>query len=243
MRVALLAAFAIGVTTHLLSGCSSDSTSSGASTSDGGSPSTTTPDGATSSGSTSGSGADAGVTYAPSGCVLTTTGYTSGSKVENVARTDVSNAASWTDIDNALAADGKFATVTLADGQESTKLRVSGFGFAIPDIAETWGIEVDLKRQAPKGGVQDDQVNVEIEGKTSRYKFYEGDWPTTIVGTHDYGQAIDTWGVDLFPVDLNKTTFAATLTVKRAPNASGPVTAVVDSIRVAVHYCPTPLKK
>ncbi len=139
--------------------------------------------------------------------------------------------------------DGQLATVTLAEGQESAKLRVGGFGFAIPDTAETWGIEVELKRRAPDGGVQDNQVNLEIEGKTSRFKYVTGDWPTTIVGTHAYGQAVDTWGVDLYPADVNKTSFAATLTVKRAPGAVGPVTAVVDSMKIAVHYCPNPIKK
>ena len=96
---------------------------------------------------------------------------------------------------------------------------------------------LELKRRAPDGGVEDARIDVEIEGKTSRFKYVSKPWPTSIVGTHAYGQAVDTWGVDLFPVDVNKPTFAARLTVKRTADAIGPVTAVVDSLRIAVHFC------
>ncbi len=175
---------------------------------------------------------------APDGCLLETTGFRIGTKAENLARTDAPNAVGWTDVDRALETDEGFASVTLAAGQESAKLRVSGFGFAIPSKAATWGIEVELKRRAPDGGIEDQQINVEIEGKPSRYKFVEGPWPTTIVGTHAYGQAVDTWGVDLFPADVNKPSFGVTLVVKRGAGGSGSVTAKVDSLKVAIHYCP-----
>jgi hypothetical protein len=100
-----------------------------------------------------------------------------------------------------------------------------------------------LKRRAPEGGIEDQQVNVEIEGKPSSFKWVEGSWPTSIVGTHPYGQAVDTWGVDLFPADVNKPTFATTLTIKRSAGSTGSVNAVVDSLKVAIHYCPEPVKK
>lgn len=174
---------------------------------------------------------------APTGCPLTSTSFVSGAKAENVARTDVANIANWTDVDGALAVDGKLARVTLADGQESAVLRVSDFRLDVPANAETWGIEVELKRQAPGGGIEDGKIEIEIEGKPSRFSFIEGPWPKSIVGTHEYGQEIDTWDVDLFPSDVNRPSFAATLTVKRSPGATGPFTAVVESIRVAVYYC------
>lgn len=241
MRAAIVAAALLSIASiasigAVIAACSDESTNSVAPTSDGGG------SGASSSGATDGdaptSEGDGG--RAPSGCLLTTTGYTSGTKAENVARADVPNAASWTDVANAIADDGKFASVTLAAGQQSATLRVSGFGFSIPASAATWGIEVQLKRQAPDGGVQDHQINIEIEGKPSRYKVLTVPWPTTIVGVHDYGQAVDTWGVDLFPADVNKTTFAAALTIERTADATGPVTAVVDALKIAVHYCPVP---
>ncbi len=192
---------------------------------------------------TSDAGADAGIKRAPTGCILQSTGLTEGTRAESVARSDAPNAAAWINPANALAADGAFATVTLAEGQESALLRVSSFGFTVPSTAETWGLEVELKRQAPDGGISDARIDVEIEGKPSRFKLISAPWPTTIVGTHVYGQAVDTWGVDLFPADVNKPSFAATLTVKRAPGATGVVTATVESLKAAVSYCPEPIKK
>jgi hypothetical protein len=180
---------------------------------------------------------------APSGCVLKTTGFKSGKKAENVPRSDATGTASWTNLTGALAVDGDFATVTLAEGQESASLRVSDFGFAIPDGAETWGIEVELKRQAPGGGAADARIDVDIANKQTHYKVVETPWPTSIVGTHDYGQAVDTWGADVEPPDFDNAAFAARVAVKRTAGATGPVTANVESIRVAIHYCPLPVKK
>jgi hypothetical protein len=233
MRVAIATA-AVVASAAIFSACSEETTGS-----------STVSDGV-SSGTEAGSPADATTSSgqrAPTGCVLETTGFMVGAKAESAPRADVPNAASWNDVDGALASDGKFATVTLAEGQESSRLRVSGFGFAIPDSAETWGIEVELKRRALDGGVEDHRIDLEIEGKPTRFKYMNGPWPTSIVGTHAYGQAIDTWGVDLLPADVKKPTFAATLTVKRGSNATGPVTAIVDSLKVAVHFCRVPIEK
>lgn len=174
------------------------------------------------------------------GCLLKTTDYRSGAKAENVPRTDITGAVDWTNVEGALSEDGKFATVTLNDGQESAELKVSQFGIKLPDTAETWGIEVELKRRAPDGGVEDARIDLAIEGKPDvKWKFLKGPWPTKIVGTHVYGQPVDTWGVDLYASDVNKDSFAARLWVKKAADAGpGPITATVDSMKVAVWYCP-----
>ena len=235
MRVAIAAALAVSACAAVIIACSDDTpatpgTSDGGGGDDGGTPETSTPE-------------DAGGNRAPTGCLLKTTDYTIGGKAENIPRTDIAGAVDWTDVEGALSEDGKFATVTLADGQESATLRVSDFGFQIPDTAETWGIEVELKRRAPDGGVEDARIDVEIEGKPTRFKFMKTPWPTSIVGTHAYGQAVDTWGIDLLPADVNKATFAAKLTVKRTADAVGPVTGIVDSLKIAVHFCPDPIKQ
>jgi hypothetical protein len=180
----------------------------------------------------------------PDGCILKTTDYTRGKKVENVPRTDFPNGGvNWTNPTGALSEDGAFASITLAPGQESASLRVSDFGFDIPETAATWGIEVELKRQAPDGGVQDARIELEIEGQTPRFKYLDGGWPRTIVGTHPYGQAIDTWGVDLYPKHVNSSKFAAKVSAKRLPGVTGAVKGVIDSIKVAVWYCPNPPKQ
>ncbi len=175
----------------------------------------------------------------PTGCRLKTTNYRAGTKAENVPRTDVSGTAQWANLEGALSEDGQFATVTLNDGQESDELRVSDFQLNVPDSAETWGIEVELKRQAPDGGIQDSRVDLGITGKTAEFKYLKGTWPRTIVGTHHYGQPVDTWKVDLYPSDVNPNTFSARLWIKKDPDAgTGPAVALVDSLKVAVWYCP-----
>ena len=183
------------------------------------------------------------VLVSPTGCPLKTTDYRAGSKAESRPRTDIAGGVDWANVEGALSEDGKFATVSLNDGQESAELRVSQFGVQLPPNAETWGIEVQLKRRAPDGGVEDVRMDIEIPGKAegarpNNWKFVKGDWPTKIVGTHHYGQAIDTWGVDLYPADVATDGFAAKLWVKKKPDAgTGPVFAIVDSIKVAVWYC------
>ncbi|HVH44344.1 MAG TPA: hypothetical protein VM925_18455 [Labilithrix sp.] len=233
MRVAIAAALAVTTVFAGLVACTDEA------------PATTAGmDGGRDSGATSsGGGEDTGGKRAPTGCLLRTTGFMIGDKTENVARTDVQNTVDWSNLDGALSEDGKFATVTLSEGQESSTLRVSDFDFAIPEAAETWGIEVELKRRAPDGGVEDARIDVEIESKSTRFKLVDGPWPTSIVGTHAYGQAVDTWGADVSPSDFNKASFAAKLAVKRADGSAGPATALVESLRVAIHFCPEPVKK
>mgnify|MGYP001056534151 CR=1 FL=1 len=209
---------------------------------------TVTPDeGGTEGGIDPESGADAGYDgpdpsmLSPTGCLLRTTDFQAGAKAENVARTDIQGAVDWENVEGALAEDGDLATVTLDDGQESAELRVSQFGFNLPDSVETWGIEVQLKRRAPDGGIEDARVDLDIEGKQVGWKYVKGPWPTSIIGTHHYGQKVDTWRVDLYPADVNKETFAAKLWVRKSPDAGpGPVVAQVDSLKVAVWYCPEP---
>lgn len=178
----------------------------------------------------------------PDGCRLVTTDYRSGSKAENLPRPDVPGAVDWVDVEDALNEDGKFASVTLDDGQESAELRVSGFGLDLAESVETWGIEVQLKRRAPDGGVEDAKLTLAIDGLTDDqidWKYVKGPWPSRIVGTHHYGQALDTWKVDLYPHHVNSDTFAARLSVRKQGDAGpGPVTALVESMKVAIWYCP-----
>jgi hypothetical protein len=183
---------------------------------------------------------DGGTKFSPTGCPLKSTGFRSAKKAENLAR---AGAANWTNPPGALTEDGAFAQVTLNDAQESAELRVSDFGFALPATAETWGIVVELKRRTLTDGgfVQSGQVNVEIEGKTTTFKFDAAKfyWPTKIIGRHGYGQEVDTWGADLFPADVNKPTFAAKLWARRVAGqgVAGPVTATVESLKAEIWYC------
>jgi hypothetical protein len=221
--------------------CNSDT----AAPADGGAPSFPT-DGSsgTSSGSTSSSGSSgSGTTVgdagrAQNGCLLFATDLKSGAKIENIAHPGAIN---WTNVEGALKEDGSFATIALDDNQESAELHVSDFGFTVPPNAETWGIVVELMRRAVTnpGILQTSNVNVVIPSKPSQYKFDNPSffWPHEIDGKHPYGQGNDTWGVDLYPADVNAAGFGATLTVKKGPDGGpGPISGRVDALRVAVYY-------
>ncbi len=239
MRAVLLALALASSTVGLFVACSDETPKT---------PSTDEPPGPDGSSQQPGDDEDAGYDgpVAPNGCRLKTTDYRSGAKAENLARPDNPNAVAWSDVENALGEDGKVASVTLNDGQESAELRISEFGINLPDSVETWGIEVELKRQAPEGGVEDAKVTLAVDGKTDSeidWKYVKGPWPRSIMGTHHYGQAVDTWKMDLYPKDVNTKTFAARLWVRKQADAgTGPVTANVEAMKVAVWYCPNPPK-
>jgi hypothetical protein len=182
-------------------------------------------------------GPDSGA-RAPNGCFIYATAMASGVTVENFPGAGLQN---WTSLSGALKEDGQVASVVLDKGQESATLRVKGFGLSVPATAATWGIIVELKRQTltADGILQTSYVNVEIPNKPTQNKF-DADkffWPRSIIGTHPYGQEVDTWGVDLLPSDVTPAEFAAVLRVKRGTdNVAGPVTGTVDSLRVQVWY-------
>lgn len=171
-------------------------------------------------------------------CRLASTGFVSGAKLETVG-----NGVAWGDVENAMATDGKLASVTLDDREESAELRVSKFGIRMPETADPWGIEIALKRRAPSGGIEDVWMTVQTSGTLVRSRpiRYEPPWPKSAFGTHSYGQPVDSWGWDLLPKDVNSDDLAVTLRVKKAATAApGPVIAQVDSLLLKVWYCPTP---
>jgi hypothetical protein len=209
----------------------STSSSSGGSSGFGGSSS------GSSSGSTSGAPVEAG-----GGCKIEAIGFNEGTVVQSLARaSEGDGGVAWTDLDNAKALDGSFAKVVLAAGQESQELRITGFTFKLPAGSVFQGVDVRLDRQAPEGGIVDGFIAlVGVKNQASKGKFIATPWPTTIVGTHHYAQATDTWGMDLNPPDVETLEFGVGLWVKRDPSTPGPAnaTAVVDAMRIRVHYCP-----
>lgn len=195
--------------------------------------------GESSSGSTSGSSSSStssGSTAPDSGkCQIVTAGPNVGTVLKSVSRG--TGTVPWTDLDGAKDVDDTFAKTVLAAGEESEELQITGFGFDLPEGVVFQGVEVQLKRQAPDGGIADGQIAlVGVQNQVGRGKFIASPWPTSIVGTHHYGQATDTWGMDLNPPDVERPEFGVALWVKRA---DGPVsaTALVESIRVRVFYC------
>ena len=206
---------------------SNGSTSSSSSSSSGGS----------SSGTTSGNSVEAG-----GGCKIEAIGFNAGNMVQSLARaSEGDGGVKWTDVDNAKALDGAFAKVVLAAGQESEELRISGFSFKLPVGSVFQGVDVRLDRQAPEGGIVDGAIAlVGVKNQTAKGKFIATAWPSTIVGTHHYAQATDTWGMDLNPPDVETVSFGVGIWVKRDPSSTGPAnaTALVDAMQIRVHFCP-----
>lgn len=182
-----------------------------------------------------GSSSSSGGPQISGGCEAIPIGPKAGTVFTSVARTG--GTAKWTETENAKAEDGTFAKAVLAAGEETEELRVSGFGFELPEGVVFQGVEVQLKRQAPDGGIVDGIISlVGVPNQAGRGKFIATSWPSSIVGTHHYGQATDTWGMDLDPPDVQTADFGVSLWVKRE-GAAPSATALVESILVTVFYC------
>jgi hypothetical protein len=192
-----------------------------------------------------------GGTLSPDGkCIIYCSPYQKAGKIASVARDGVANQVPWSNPQGALEQDSNnVARVTLSEGQESQFLEVTNFDFSnIGDDKQTWGIQVELVRQSDDGGAGDSLIEVIVDGQQDKVRpkvltSEQNDggiasWPRVQIGTHHYGQAVDTWGVDLNPPDVRKPTFGARIAAKRLPGiTSAPVVASVDALRVSVCSC------
>lgn len=212
----------------LATSCSSSDPSPSSSSSSSG-------DTTSSSSSSSGGSSSGGSSGLSGGCPAIAVGPKTGTVVTSVPRG--AGAIAWSDLDNAKTVDDAFAKTALAAGEESEELRITGFGFELPKGVVFQGVEVELKRQAPEGGIVDGIIAlVGVPNQVGRGKFIATPWPTSIVGTHHYGQATDTWGMDLNPPDVATPDFGVSLWVKRGDGPES-ATALVESIQVRVFYC------
>jgi len=205
-------------------------------------------DGASSSGSIvpdddGGASPDGGATgaRADSGCAIQKVGPKSGTVAVSVAREGVTTGLPWGSPEAALTpADDAFARVTLAEGQESEMLRITGFGFVVPEKATVLGAVVEFKRRAEDAGIVDGLIELTFSGgRTSgRPKFMASAWPRVQVGTHHYGAPEDRWGNDIFPADVMSPEFGVEIWAKRQADAGAdPLEALIDSMRIEVFYC------
>lgn len=167
-------------------------------------------------------------------------GPLAGTVAKSVARAGITGALAWETPDNGKVPDNAFAKVTLAVGEESEMLRITGFGFAIPSGVNVTGAEVEFKRQATDAGIVDGLIELTFDkGRTSgRPKYMFTSWPRAIVGTHHYGAPLDRWGNDIFAEDVNSPEFGVEIWAKREEDAgTDPLDGLIDSLRIYVHYC------
>lgn len=180
------------------------------------------------------------------GCPVKSDGPRSGATAASVPRAGATGIA-WASPENARSVDGQFARATLDLGQTSEHLRITDFGFTLPAAARIKGVEVEFKRQAADTGIIDgytndgrpDGIKLWLDGRPSdRPKSLAATWPRTIVGTHHYGQAVDTWGDDLTPELVGRPGFGVEIYALHKQDAgAGPIEATIESMRITIFYC------
>ena len=215
--------------------------------SDNGSDSTGEGEGGTTSGD-GGSGAEGGdpteqetdggifMTHADAGCPVKYLGPKPGTIAVSAPRAGATGIA-WSSPTNARTVDGQYARAIVTDGEQTELLRVTGFGFNVPANVIIKGVVVELKRQGDNK-IVDGNIALWLDGVASdRPKFVATGWPTKI-GTHHYGQEVDTWGNDLTPDLVGRPGFGTEIFAKRREDAgTGPVPAEIESLLVTIWYC------
>ncbi len=139
---------------------------------------------------------------------------------------------SWSVPGNALKEDMKSTSVTLRAGEQSARLALRDFRFAIPQTARIRGVYVDVWRD-PSTNVEDNAVNLEIDTATRRPTNSTMPWFSARTKVR-YGPGKPLWDYPLTPEKINATAFGFNIVVK----ASGAnPTANVDSVSITVDYC------
>jgi hypothetical protein len=110
-------------------------------------------------------------------------------------------------------------------------------GSTCPANVTIKGVVVELKRQGANK-IVDGNIELWLDGNpSSRPKFVASGWPVAI-GTHHYGQEIDTWGDDLTPALVAKPGFGTEIyALRRVDAGTGPVEGAVESLLITIWYC------
>lgn len=143
--------------------------------------------------------------------------------------------ASWNDVNNAKANDGS-VSFTLGDsGQQSHYLKVTNFGFSIPDGSTINGIVVEINKAAGDLTSKDFSVRLCKSGSFVGSNYASGTTWGTGYTFASYGTGItDLWGTTWTVSEINDTGFGVGLSVQWF---SGSFTVnSVDSFRITVYY-------
>jgi len=181
---------------------------------------------------------DSGIymSHADAGCPVKHAGPNPGTVAVSVPLAGATGVA-WTNPTNAFTVNGQYASSVVTDGEQTELLRVTGYGFNLPPSVTIKGVVVQLKRQGDNK-VVDGNIELWLDGVASdRPKFVASGWPTNI-GTHHYGQEVDTWGNALTPELVGRPGFGTEIFAKRREDAgTGPVPAEVESLLITIWYC------
>ena len=134
-----------------------------------------------------------------------------------------------------------YAIADLDDNEQSYYLKVTNFGFSIPDGATIDGITVNVDRQAENASrIKDDRVRI-VKGGTimstqDKAKTGGSDWWPTSDATSTYGGASDSWGESWTSSNINATDFGIAISAKKDTSSGNNVEAKIDYISITVNY-------
>lgn len=171
------------------------------------------------------------------GCPVKYAGPRTGTVAESVPRAGATGGIAWQSPQKALTADGAYAHADVDVNQQTELLRVTGYGFDLPPTVTIKGVVVELKRKGANE-IVDGNIELWLDGVASaRPKIFASGWPS-VIGTHHYGQEVDTWGDELTPARVGKPGFGAEIWARRREDAgTGPAPADIESLIITVWYC------
>ena len=143
--------------------------------------------------------------------------------------------ASWTNPNNAETCNGTFASTNILANANSSSMKLTGFGFSIPNLATISGITATIKHQAFSGNLKDQSVQLTKAGTPSGSdKANPSLWLTGSVETFSYGSSFDLWGQAWAPSDINNSGFGLNLVVHNTDSISR--SAGIDCVTITVAY-------
>ena len=143
--------------------------------------------------------------------------------------------ATWTNPNNAKILNGSNALSADGGTADSKLLRLSNFGFTIPNNATVTGVLITLSRYKSTGTfIKDKAVQLLVAGsETGTNKADTStNWPATLAARL-YGGALDRWGNTLTPAIINASNFGASLSISIDADIG-----YVDAIQVTVYWLP-----
>lgn len=149
------------------------------------------------------------------------------------AEVDGPGAAAWLTESNAASSNNSYATSAMFSGEASNILRLTNFGFTIPN-ATIDGITVIVERM---GGSSFTDYHIQLTSGGSGVgddKASGDTWPGSD-GNKTYGGAADTWTASLDYNDINASDFGIDISCQR-PSGGGLDTCSVDYASVTITY-------
>lgn len=148
----------------------------------------------------------------------------------------------WTELDR-VASEGTSAAdcaeLVLWSDPYRDYLRVTDFGFEVPETAEVSGITVTVRRAANLAGVAFDAgVHLLVGGvmaEADRSRAESETWGSPAIESVEYGGAADSWGETLTGAAVNAPNFGVALAAGYARKI-GNARAYVDAVYMTVHY-------